>query len=203
MISKEILQCTEDMRLAVQEGKISLDSQTRAYDLLEKLLDLLDGGVSAAWCSSLGPAEEFCAEYYRNASGLTFAYDEVALMEEAVVRLEPYKKELERAQKHSSEAADLHQCAKTTFEIWQHGGLFARRRALRTLRSKAGFRLEAERMGNYVAKTFDLMNEANVEFARAQQRLFMSDASYKIKPGLYARLAEVLSTARFDSRVEC
>ena len=65
MISKEILQCTEDMRLALQEGKISLDSQTRAYDLLEKLLDLLDGGVSAAWCSCLGPAEEFCAEYYR------------------------------------------------------------------------------------------------------------------------------------------
>ena len=212
MISKEILQCVEDMHLAVQEGKMSLDAQVRAYDLVEKLLDLPDGGTVgpadvfsdtvATWCSCLGPAEEFCAEYARCASDLESVYDEDALLSESASRLESYRKELEQAHKHSLDAADLHQCAKSTFEIWQRGGLFARQRALRTLRSKAGFRLETERIGNYVAKTFDLMNEANAEYARAQQRLFKADASYKVKPGLYARLADVLSTVRFDSRTE-
>ena len=75
MISKELVQCTEDMRQAAQNGKISLDACVRAYDLLEKIMDLPDGGAVgpadiysdtiATWCSSLGPAEEYCSEYRR------------------------------------------------------------------------------------------------------------------------------------------
>jgi hypothetical protein len=35
-----ILQCIEDMQNIVSEGKFSLESQVRAYDLLESLIDL-------------------------------------------------------------------------------------------------------------------------------------------------------------------
>jgi hypothetical protein len=63
---------------------------------------------------------------------------------------------------------------------------------LRRLRSLAGFRLESDRIGNFVAKTFDLMNEAQSAQARAQQALFSANVSYKIKPGLYSRIASVL-----------
>ena len=56
----------------------------------------------------------------------------------------------------------------------------------------AGFRLESDRIGNYVAKTFDLMNEANAECARAQQALFAANATYKIKSGIYSKIAAVL-----------
>ena len=89
-------------------------------------------------------------------------------------------------------AASLHEFAKETFQTWQTAGIFARRRALNELRERAGFRLEAHRIGNYVAKTFDLMNEAQSAYARAQQTLFTSNVSYKIKPGLYARIASAL-----------
>ena len=202
MISKELVQCTEDMRQSAQTGRISLDACVRAYDLLEKIMDLPEGGTVgpadvysdtvATWCSFLGPAEEFCDEYKRLAAVLETAYDSQALMAEAQERLKPLEKALEDAALLSAERTTLHQCAKATFEIWQSGGFFARQSALRKLRSLAGFRLESNRIGNYVAKTFDLMNEAQSAYARAQQTLFSSNVSYKIKPGLYARIASAL-----------
>lgn len=202
MISKELVQCTEDMRQAAQNGKISLDACVRAYDLLEKIMDLPDGGAVgpadiysdtiATWCASLGPAEEYCSEYKRLASALESAYDENALSQEAAARLKPFETTLEDAALRSAKKTDLHQCARETFEIWQKGGFFARKTALRKLRTLAGFRLESERIGNYVAKTFDLMNEAQSDYARAQQALFSANVSYKIKPGLYARIASSL-----------
>ncbi len=202
MISKELVQCTEDMRQTAERGKITLDACVRAYDLLEKIMDLPDGGsvgpadiysdTVATWCSTLGPAEEYCSEYKRLASALEDTYDEDFLKSQARERLKPFEKALEEAALRSAEKATLHQCAKETFEIWQNGGLLARQSALRKLRSLAGFRLESNRIGNYVAKTFDLMNEAQSEYARAQQALFTANVSYKIKPGLYARIASVL-----------
>ena len=202
MISKELVQCTEDMRQSAQTGRISLDACVRAYDLLEKIMDLPEGGTVgpadvysdtvATWCSFLGPAEEFCAEYKRLAAVLETAYDSQTLMAEVQERLKPLEKALEDAALLSAERTTLHQCAKATFEIWQSGGFFARQSALRKLRSLAGFRLESNRIGNYVAKTFDLMNEAQSAYARAQQILFSSNVSYKIKPGLYARIASAL-----------
>jgi hypothetical protein len=89
-------------------------------------------------------------------------------------------------------AASLHEFAEETFHTWQTSGIFMRKRALKALRERAGFRLESHRIGNYVAKTFDLMNEAQMRFASAQQALFAADAAYKIRAGIcadiYARL---------------
>lgn len=69
-----------------------------------------------------------------------------------------------------------------------------RRRALRDLRERAGFKLESHRIGNYVAKTFDLMNEAYARFARAQQAVFAADVSYKCKEGTYKSIYDILKS---------
>ena len=182
---------------------MTLDVQVRAYVLLEKILDLPEGGMVgpsdvysdtvATWCSSLGPAEDFCNEYRRSAAALKEAYDEEALKLEAARVVRPLEEAVENTRFKAAAAASLHEFAKETFEIWQTGGVFSRRRALRELRERAGFRLESERIGNYVAKTFDLMNEAQTAFAAAQQALFAGNVSYKIKPGVCARLAELLT----------
>ena len=71
--------------------------------------------------------------------------------------------------------------------------MFARRRALRDLRERAGFRLESHRIGNYVAKTFDLMNEAQARFAKAQQAVFAADVSYKVRPSEYSEIYACLN----------
>jgi hypothetical protein len=44
-----------------------------------------------------------------------------------------------------------------------------------------------------VAKTFDLMNEAQMQFARSQQKLFANDVTYKLQPGMYGKIADILS----------
>ena len=91
------------------------------------------------------------------------------------------------------EAASLHEFAKEVFDIWQNSGVFARRRALKELRDRAGFRLESHRIGNYVAKTFDLQNAAAARFAECQQALYKANVAYKIKKDVYALIAERLS----------
>ena len=148
--------CLADMRAIAQSGCWTLEAQVRAYDLLEGLFDHVLN-IPADFSA------KFCTEYETLAPLLDAAYDESALREQALQGLVPLDRALAQAELRMSRMTDLHECAKLTFEIWQTKGLFARQRALRVLRSKAGFRLEPKRIGNYVAKTFDLMNEARIE----------------------------------------
>lgn len=180
-----INQCIADMRLIAQSGNWTLEAQVRAYDLLELLCDHAIEGEAAS---------HFCKEYDALAPALGKAYNEAALQVLSAQHLQPYKAALAQAEVKVARLTDLHECAKSTFDIWQTKGLFARQKAIRILRQKAGFRLETKRIGNYVAKTFDLMNEARAEYGRAQQILFAADVSYKIKPGVYQEIRKHLSS---------
>ena len=181
MISKEIEFCVQDMRNAVCTGKITLDAQVRAYDLLDRLVSLPQGMAEL-----LPVAQEFCQAFESLSASLETAYNEQSLLDEAKLKSQRYEQLVQQAQVRSVAAEELHNAARETFDIWQTGGYFARRKALRSLRAKAGFRLESNRIGNYVAKTFDLMNEARMAYASAQQALFASNVSYKVRAGIYA-----------------
>lgn len=163
---------------AVGRGKILLEEQVRAYDLYEMLSD----DVSPFTPEVVG---EFVRVYETNASELSDSFDSEALAEEAAEVLRPYQEALEDARFKAAAAASLHEFAKDTFEKWQTAGVFMRKRLLKELRERAGFRLERGRIGNYVARTFDLMNEGRLQFAKAQQALFKADMRYKIRQGLY------------------
>lgn len=186
------------MRTIAQTGRWTLEAQVHAYDLL----DVISGseaysaiaGSEATWQSPFASetVRSFCREYDALASSLDAAYDESALRTLLEENLRPLKETVAQAEEKATVLTDLHECAKETFDIWQSGGLFARQKALRILRAKAGFRLEHKRIGNYVAKTFDLMNEARSAYARVQQLLFAADMSYKIRPGIYADIRERL-----------
>lgn len=176
------------MRSAAQTSRLSLEQQVRAYDLLQMLGEASDRGI----LPSESISKEFCEVYEESADALDRAYDEAALKEELSAVLEPLKQAVTEARFEAASAAALHEFAKEVFEIWQTSGIFARRRALQELRARAGFRLESHRIGNYVAKTFDLMNEAQARFARAQQAVFSADVKYKIQPDTYARIYDLL-----------
>ena len=179
--------CISDMKEAAVSGKLSLSAQVRAYDLLQTI----SGGEVPSSCREA--AETFCRVYEDLAERIEASFDAGALEEELEQVTAPLRHSLNEARFEAAAAAGLHEFAKETFDIWQNGGIFARRRALRELRERAGFRLESRRIGNYVAKTFDLMNEAQVRFATAQQRLFAANVRFKISPGLHSRVAELLS----------
>lgn len=190
MLSQEIAQCREDMHQALEKGSVSLESQVRAYDLLEKLISFKEDNSLRILSA---PASTFCADFVAVSESLDQLYDEVALLQSAEERLLPFKQAMKDAESRYLSAKDLHESARDTYDIWQSGGMFSRYRALRKLRSKAGFRLESDRLGNYVAKTYDLMNEASSAFARAQQAMFAANVAYKIKPGIYSQINSVLS----------
>ena len=191
-MDKSIVKCIEDIRSAAETSKISLAAQVRAYDLLQSLSEAAEMGI----LPSESVSKEFCSAYEEFASALEIAYDEAGLHGELSAVLEPLEKTVTEARFEAASIAALHEFAKEVFEIWQNGGIFMRRRALNELRARAGFRLESHRIGNYVAKTFDLANEAQVRFASAQQILFKADMSYKIRPGLYSKINSILLESR-------
>ena len=183
-IPAAIAQCATDLAAT---GKISLEAQSRAYDLLDSLLS----AENRSYTEAKGYAE--AAERYAKAYAKPHAeYDEDVLRKELEQKLAPLNEALEEIRFKAASAASLHEFAKEVFEIWKTAGIFARKRALKELRERAGFRLESHRIGNYVAKTFDLMNQADADFARSQQALFAANVAYKIQPGIYAKIAGLL-----------
>ena len=189
-MERQILQCTEDMLDIVAEGRYNLDAQARAYDLMEVLMEFYDG-IPIPECLSEA-ASRFGSVYEENAAILSLSFDPSALKEEAAERIRPLEDSCNEARFEAAAAASLHEFAKEVFEIWQNSGVFARRRALKELRERAGFKLESHRIGNYVAKTYDLMNEAHALFAKAQQSRFSADVSYMIQPGIHDKIKILL-----------
>jgi hypothetical protein len=178
--------CISDIMNVVARRRISLEEQVRAYDLLDSLLAEEHTSVCA------GMVEKYREVYKSVEADLMKCYDEEALNEEMENLLMPLRKEVEDRRFEAASAASLHEFAKEVFDIWQTQGIFARKRALKELRERAGFRLESHRIGNYVAKTFDLMNEAQARFARAQQALFTADVRYKLKSDTYGEIYRIL-----------
>ena len=189
-MNKVLEACTVDMRAVADGGAMTLDMQVRAYDLLSSLLEMEEYGMPSGLDNAV--VSSFCAVYEASSGKLQNAFDEDMLKKEAQARLEDLKKAQNEARFEAAAAASLHEFAKEVFQTWQTAGIFARRRALRELRERAGFRLESHRIGNYVAKTFDLMNEAHARFARAQQAVFSADVSYKVSRGVYDELFQCL-----------
>lgn len=190
-MEKDILQCIEDMLDIAAEGRYNLDAQERAYDLLQCLIELYDGAPIPE--SMKESADRFRSVYEENAATLSISFDSSALKEEAAERLKPLEEACNEARFEAAAAASLHEFAKEVFEIWQNSGVFARRRALKELRERAGFKLESHRIGNYVAKTFDLQNTAAARFAEAQQAVYKANITYKIKPETYGLIAGKMS----------
>lgn len=179
--------CVEDMRDIAATGAFTLDAQVRAYDMLSELLD--EGMAVPQEKSDIAL---YLDTYSELKEKLEAAYDQVSLTNAVKARLAPLERTCTDARFEAAAAASLHEFAKETYQTWQTAGIFMRKRALKALRERAGFRLESHRIGNYVAKTFDLMNEAQMRFARSQQKMFAADVTYKVQPGLYGRIAEAL-----------
>lgn len=189
-LTADVLQCVGDMRKAAQDAAFPLSMQVRAYDLLDSLLAM--DYMECQTLPGVGTAEEFCEAYKALEAELARCFDAGALQQEAEALLIPLKAEMEELRFAAASAASLHEFAKEVFEIWKTQGIFARKRALKELRQRAGFRLESHRIGNYVAKTFDLANEAQARFARAQQALFAADVRYKIREDIYGEIYKIL-----------
>lgn len=186
-LSLLIDRCIGDMNEIIVSGCMPVDAQIRAYDLMSMFYDY---GISDA--GERECAERFVSVYESDPEAFARAYDGKGMAEAVKARMAPLERACTDARFEAASAASLHEFAKDTFRTWQTSGIFMRKRALKALRERAGFKLESHRIGNYVAKTFDLMNEAQMRFARAQQALFAADVIYKIQPDTYRRIADFI-----------
>ena len=178
-------ECIKDMVSIAETGKWTLEAQLRAYDLFDSLSD----GAQL----SQEDKEAYLKVYAECSEKLAGTFDAEALKHEAQMLLKSYEEELNEQRFKAAAAASLHEFAKDTFAEWQTAGVFMRKRLLKDLRERAGFRLESHRIGNYVAKTYDLMEEARRAYQKAQQACYTNNVSYKCSSMLYGRIAELIS----------
>ena len=180
-----------EMAEACKIQKLTLKAQISAYDLLQYLSE---EGV----CIPCAEAQRLCELYEAYGSQLEALYDAASLKAELDAELAPMRNHVNELRFEAAAAASLHEFAKEVWQTWQTAGVFARRRALRDLRERAGFRLESHRIGNYVAKTYDLANEAQMKFGHAQQMLFAADVTYKCRPGVFRDINDVATSLAGD-----
>ena len=57
----------------------------------------------------------------------------------------------------------------------------------------AGFRLERKRTGNFVTRTFDLMQQAQAKAREAELKMYEHNVAYKCSPNTYLKIFELLS----------
>ena len=172
---------------ACKHHRLTLQAQLSAYDLLQYLSE---DGVRIPHLE----AERLCRIYEDYGRHLEALYDAESLKAEIDAELSPMRDHVNELRFEAAAAASLHEFAKEVWQTWQTAGVFARRRALRDLRERAGFRLESHRIGNYVAKTYDLANEAQMKFGHAQQMLFAADVTYKCRPGVLREIYDIATS---------
>ena len=126
MISAGLEQCIADMREAVHNGRMTLEAQTRAYDLLGYLLEapagevVTDGCVTAseddARTGMTASAGAFLSAYAECSEALAAAYDETHLRAESDAQLEPFRKALKEAEEAARAAAEAAAAEKAAQE---------------------------------------------------------------------------------------
>lgn len=199
ILSDKINSCARDLNLISGSDKIdpsfALDAIVRAYDTYDLLLSIKDDpSIIGTEFLQDGTIENYIMEYSSDSEKFVKCFDLEQINGELQQRLASLDVALSKAEAAMRDATELHFLAKETFEIWTTKGLLARYKALRRLRKKAGFQLERNRIGNYVARTFDLMNQARTDFAKIQQLRFKADVSYKIDINIYQKIDSILRT---------
>lgn len=199
ILSDKINSCAKDLNLISGADKIdpsfALDAIVRAYDTYDLLLSIKDDpSIIGTEFLQDGTIENYIMEYSSDSEKFVKCFDLEQINGELQQRLTSLDVALSKAEAAMRDATELHFLAKETFEIWTTKGLLVRYKALRRLRKKAGFQLERNRIGNYVARTFDLMNQARTDFAKIQQLRFKADVSYKIDINIYQKIDSTLRT---------
>lgn len=171
------------MREISRTGIWPLDAQLRSYAYLEMIQD-----------NGCLPDEKaaFLVEYGQHSDRLDEIFDAEILKSAAAERVKPLEEELNELRFKAAAAESLHEYAKEAFETWQTAGVFMRKRVLKELRQRAGFQLESHRIGNYVAKTYDLMEEARLAFQKKQQAVYDANVAYKCSSNIYKVIFDYL-----------
>ncbi len=211
-LAERFAEVCSDIREISATGRYPVVVLLRGYELLEVAQDYFaaDGELqeSLAGESSAGSRElpkvleealsGYKREYEECGERLVTVLDKDVISQKAAAYLQPWKRKYEKAHGEYLKAAQLWEAAKVAHQAQQEGSFFEKLRTLRSVRKMAGFKLERKRTGNFVARTFDLMHQAQLVAREAELMMYEHNVEYKCNPEVYRKIYE-LSCSRLKS----
>lgn len=199
--------CTADILNIVKAGEFSILSQLRAYDMLEQLSDpeafnakvevlKIQMGVEVVNKALLDLSvqiKSYSNAYLKYAEQLDELFNPDKMLSLAKSYAKPWEKKYNKAKKEYDDAVQLWELAKQTQEVYESGNFLKKYFALRKLRNRAGFKLERDKVGNYVTRTFDLMQQAQTDMRNAELDMFNHNVEYKCRVQMYGKIQEYLN----------
>ena len=206
-LAAQVRQVTEDVQEIARTGQYPVLTLLRGYDLLERLANWEDVvyNVEQAGKESVGKGngavedfhtalEEYRQAYLAHGEQLYAVMDREQIRMKAAAYMGPWKRRLNEAVEELRKATELWEMAKVAHKAQEEGSFWEKWRTLRQVRKMAGFRLERGRTGNFVARTFDLMNEARSKARAADLKVYEHNVEYKCTPDSYLRIFETVTS---------
>ena len=209
-LTGSIQEAAEELERIGTENTYSFQAHLRSYNLLESLwlldhftehIQLVEKNVSEEEFATLKAhlqeaIELFCLNYERYHDAVKDCYDQEEMEESAARYLKPWEEKVARAEERLQKMKKLHAIARKASDIFQGHNFFRKFFILRTLRKEAGFKLRRNRVCNFAAKTFDLVNEAQSDLNQVRNGLHKCNVKYKCIGDLYLRINRQLSLVR-------
>ena len=195
---EEVCGDVEDMAASGQYPVVTL---LRGYDLLEILGDWEKVCFNLEQARKENPEyadafqtalKQYVQCYLANGERLYALMDMDQIKMKAAAFMGPWKRRHNEALEELEQATALWEMAKVAHQAQQEGNFWEKWKTLRQVRKMAGFRLERKRTGNFVVRTFDLMQQAQSRAREAELKVYEHNVEYKCTPDIYMKLCEII-----------
>lgn len=198
-LAAQVEQVRMDMVEIASTGQYPVVTLLRGYDLLEKLgnwenveYNLQQYGKEDTEAFR-NAAKSYREAYIANGEQLYAVMDMEQIRMKCSAYMSPWVRLFKEAKKELEEATALWEMAKVAHQAQQEGGFWEKWHTLRQVRKMAGFRLERKRTGNFVTRTFDLMQQAQTKAREAELKMYEHNVAYKCTPDTYLKIFELLT----------
>ena len=190
-----------DMEDMAASGQYPVVTLLRGYDLLECLGDWEKVSYNLEQAQKDTPEyvegfqaalQQYVQSYLTNGERLYALMDMEQIRMKAAAYMGPWKRKHNEALEELEQATALWEMAKVAHQAQQEGNFWEKWKTLREVRKMAGFRLERKRTGNFVVRTFDLMQQAQTKARDAELKVYEHNVEYKCTPDVYTKLCEII-----------
>lgn len=187
-------QVRQDMEEIAATGQYPVQVMLRGYELLERLGDWENVQYNVKDKEPFHKAlENFRASYIVCGEQLYAVMDMEQIKLKAAAYMSPWVRKFKGAQQELEKATELWEMAKVAHKAQEEGSFWEKWKTLRQVRKMAGFRLERGRTGNFVSRTFDLMQEAGAKAREAELEMYGHNVAHKCTPDSYLKIFELIS----------
>lgn len=201
VLTEQVGVVCEDVAEMAASGQYPVVTLLRGYDLLETLGDWEKVSYNLEQAQKEAPEyvelfqaalKQYVQNYLVNGERLYALMDMDQIKMKAAAYIGPWKRRHNEALEELEQATALWEMAKMAHQAQQEGNFWEKWKTLRQVRKMAGFRLERKRTGNFVVRTFDLMQQAQSKARDAELKLYEHNVEYKCTPDVYMKLCEII-----------